>query len=115
MKYLKKFESYQNPYYVEEEIMEDIKSSTSMEELKDKVEKYNLNKGQLMYIAYDGNTRGVDSAIPSNVWSKLEEYGGTDWFVMDYQNKSHGKLVHLGEKILDKKLTNWNKKLEKPE
>lgn len=114
MKYLKKFESFQNPFEVVQSIVDDIKSSETIEELKEKVDKYNLNKGNLMNITYNGDTKNVDSATPKNVWSKLNEFEpeGTFWFVMDYKDGSHGKLVHLGEKILGKELTDWNEKLD---
>jgi hypothetical protein len=69
-----------------------------------------LSKGELMIIAYNDNIRNVDSAIPLELWEKLKPYGGTFYFVMDYNENRLGELIHLGEKILGIK-SNWNEKL----
>jgi hypothetical protein len=109
MKTIMTFENFNNS--VDPDIAEELKSCTSMEELDKKIDQYNLNKGDLMKIAYDNDTRNVDSAIPQGLWAKLEEFGGTYWFVMDYKsNTVGGQLVHLGEKILGQE-TDWNEKL----
>lgn len=105
LKRLKTFESYK---YTDESIAEDIKSSNNIEELKYKVEEYNLEKRELMDIAYNGDTKNVDSAIPSNIWEELEYWGGTYWFVMDYTANKFGELTHLGYKILGKEFPRNN-------
>ena len=88
-----------------------VRSAKTLEELTDMVRELRLSKGDLMQIAYDGNTRNVDSALPAGIWDALEPYGGTYWFVMDYtDNTVGGELVHLGEKILGIQ-TNWNEKI----
>ena len=87
-----------------------FKDAKTIEDVEKIIDNNNINKGDLMKIAYGGNTRNIDAAIPRPYWEKLEEHGGTYWFVMDYQNNSHGKLVHLGEKILGIE-TNWLDKL----
>ena len=88
----------------------ELKSATSLEEIDSILKDTKISKGDLMKIAYDGNTRNVDSALPINIWDKLNEFGGNYYFVMDYQNNSHGKLVHLGEKILGME-SNWEEKI----
>jgi len=109
MKNIMTFENFNNS--VDPDIAEELKSCTSMEELDKKIDQYRLNKGELMKIAYDNDTRNVDSALPQGLWDKLEKFGGTYWFVMDYKsNTVGGQLVHLGEKILGKE-TDWNEKL----
>jgi hypothetical protein len=81
-------------------IKNDLIASKSIEELKNKVEQYNLSKGELITIAYEGNHKGVDSAIPMHIWNVLKQYDELFLFVMDYQNKLAPSLIHLGEKIL---------------
>ena len=109
MKNIMTFENFSNN--INPDIAEDIKSSKSMEELENKIDDYSLNKGDLMRIAYDNDTRNVDSATPQGLWKELEKFGGTYWFVMDYKtNKVGGELVHLGEKILGEE-SNWNEKI----
>lgn len=89
-----------------------LKNANTLKEIQNIVDKHGISKGDLMKIAYDNNTRNVDSAIPSNIWKKLKTYGGTYWFVMDYKdNKTGGKLVHLGEKILGNS-SDWRNKLQ---
>jgi hypothetical protein len=76
--------------------MKEIKKCKSIEQLKKKVKEFNLGKKDLMNIAYNGNTQGVDSAIPKEYWSNE-----TFWLVMDYKTEPFGKIVHLGQKILN--------------
>jgi antirestriction protein ArdC len=66
----------------------------------------NLTKGQLISIAYNDNTTNIDTAVPHEYWDAMKNYGGTFWFVMDYQSGT-AKIVHLGEKILGFE-SNWH-------
>jgi hypothetical protein len=88
-----------------------IRSAKTLEELEEIIRELRISKGDLMKIAYNENTRNIDSALPAGIWNALEPYGGTYWFVMDYNDNSvGGKLVHLGEKILGIE-TDWNEKI----
>jgi len=79
--------------------MEDLfKDSSTIEEVAEVVTNNRVSKGELMKVAYKGNTRNLDSAIPASLHDKLDTY----WYVMDYQTNSFGELVHLGEKIINK-------------
>jgi len=69
-----------------------------------------LSKGDLMTIAFGVNYKNVDSALPMSIWEKLKPFGGTQWFVMDYNDKSFGQVVNLAEKILGQE-SDWNEKL----
>jgi hypothetical protein len=89
-----------------------LKEAKDIEELMTIAEEMELNKGELMTIAFGNNYRNVDSGLPMSVWDKLEAHGGSQWFVMDYNEAgAFGKLVHLGEKILGIE-SNWWEKLE---
>lgn len=109
--YIKKFEAFNeskvNEGYVDRELTAEIKAATTVKEVEDLVAEHGIGKGDLMKIAYDGNTSGVDTAIPMDYWKKLN----TSMFVMDYQNQSFGKLVNLAEKIVGEE-TNWEEKYQ---
>lgn len=104
---IKKFNDFNNlnEGYVNKELSAEIKAAKTVEEVKELVAQNNVSKGDLMKIAFNDNTNGVDSAIPMGYWDKME----TRWFVMDYQTNSWGKLVHLAEKIVGEE-TNWEQK-----
>jgi hypothetical protein len=91
-------------------VSDQLKNAQTLDEIDQILEDNSVSKGELMKIAFDNNTRNVDSALPKEYWEKLEPYGGTYYFVMDYQTNGHGKLVHLGEKILGIE-TDWEDKL----
>jgi len=107
MSHIKNFKNY-NKINETNLTIDTLKNAKDLDELKSLVRKLNINKGQLMKIAYNDNTSNIDSATPAHIWKKLEAHGGTFWFVMDYKpENSYGKLVHLGEKLLGGELTDW--------
>jgi hypothetical protein len=91
-------------------VSDQLKNAQTLDEIDQILEDNSVSKGELMKIAFDNNTSNVDSALPQEYWKKLEPYGGTYYFVMDYQTNGLGKLVHLGEKILGIE-TDWEDKL----
>lgn len=100
-----------NEGYGDEKIAR-FKAAKTLDEVSELIDIYGVNKGALMQIAYDGNTTGVDTAIPQEYWKKVDD---TFWFVMDYQSETGaGKLVHLGEKIIGMD-TDWLEKFHQAE
>lgn len=115
MSHIKKFNSF-NKINENNKKLDLLKSATNLDELIESVKRARINKGELIKLAYNDNTRNVDSATPAHLWKKLEAHGGTFWFVMDYKpENSYGKLVHLGEKLLGGELTDWESLLTEEE
>lgn len=104
--FIKKFEEYD---YIDEN---KLREAESRDELIKMAEEMKLTKEDLINIAYE-ETNNIDTAIPMSLYDDLNEFGGTTWFVMDYQeDDSFGKLVHLADKILGNDI-DWWKKLDK--
>lgn len=108
LKYINLYESFQSLHDDDSnEFKEKIKLAKNLDEINSIITDSHLSKGELMKIAYNGNTRNVDSALPIQIWNYLKPYGGTSMFVMDYQTNHFGEIVHLGEKINGKQ-SNWS-------
>lgn len=110
MKHINKFNEYnkvnENSYRGP-----NFEGAKTIEDIEEIAKTNKVTKGNLIKLAYNEDTSNIDSALPKRLWSKLEELGGTFWFVMDYKDNIFGKLVHLGEKILGGELTNWEEKI----
>ena len=94
-----KFKDFVNEaqYVPEKEIVRN-KNKNDWKSMFDFYLEYNdgyLGKGNLMQMAY-GNTTGIDSAIPQQLWSTVDS---TSFYVYDYKDSTFGKLVDLREKL----------------
>ena len=91
--------------YLEEEKVTSIEETISA--------LHNCSKGKLMKLAFNGDTSGVDSAVPHH-WVLKMKLTNTDfdtfWWVISYKKEhgGYGKPIHLGELIL----TNLMQKLK---
>lgn len=58
-----------------------------------------MTKGELMHLVFNGNTNGVDTAVPQTWFNKVQELGiDPAFFVWSYQeNKVFGSPVNLLE------------------
>ena len=89
---------YANGGGVDEEVIVRNKNKNDWKSKFDFYLKYNnspIGKGKLMEMAYE-NTRGVDSAIPQDLWGEVDD---TYFYVYDYTTKNFGELVDLRDKL----------------